>query len=67
VKRVLRRPVRALSGGYVEDTPTLCAYCHRSMWSPEVADLPNPYEAKCWDCFLRDYEPPKLPWWSVAA
>lgn len=43
----------------------LCAYCAALITN--YLDLPYIWEARCWDCFFEDYEPPKLPWWRVAA
>lgn len=49
---------------FADEARVLCAYC--STWTP-IRDLPVSTDARCWDCFLNDYEPPRLPLWRVSA
>jgi hypothetical protein len=44
-------------------TVVTCAYCGRDV---RIRDLPSPWTAECFDCWLKYYRPPLLPWWKVA-
>lgn len=52
-------------GGGTPHTPMTCATCGvQYPWTPR--HFPRMMMATCWECTMKEYQPPKLPWWRVA-